>query len=793
MLKRTQNKPDKICKGGSHLTSLKSREPIHKLQARLIEQENQNKHLKKELAELEASQKKFFRLFDEAPAAYFTLDVKGQIIDLNQAAADLLGTPKETLLHTCFDRFVVPDARQRFKIYIHEAFQQAIQRTCEVELFIENSISIAVKLTSRICLDTNLSFPQLNMIITDVSRLKFENAKHYKNARFFQGILDSIQDDIMIVDSDGNIILTNYWLELKYSQHMPLRGKKFNQVFCRQNKPDSDCPIIETISNGDVHSKIISQTDKEGKDTWSQLTAFPLTGSNRQLVGTVVYSKDITELKKAEMLLKESEARYRQILDHAPAGILEIDYSTGSLTSVNDVMCKLSGYSREELLAIPAINLLAPESRPIFKDRLHRIAKDLPVKEIVEYKIKKKDGSFIWVLLNARFLKKDDKISGATVVIHDITRRKKAEELARYKELFDNVAEKVVIFNRSGKIIEFNNIALEQSGYLREELLNHSYKDFICKDQIILVDHALTKIHQSRQARFEVELQLKNETTILHAISARLVSYQGRICLLCVARDISDAKLMQDTLIRSERLAATGQLAASIAHEINSPLQGIAALLNVIKNSHSSDTELNKNISLIKDAFSSIRNTVKNLLDLNRPGRELKQPTDINSVISGTVQLVRSHLKNSKVLVKQNLSKDLPKIIISPQKLGQVFLNLINNSVEAITGISSKNFNKLKQQNFFGGEITITTSREKHNIVIRFSDNGPGIPAEDMEHIFDPFYTRKKAMGMGIGLSICYGIIEEHNGTITAQNGAQGGAVFNITLPLEKKEERSTL
>lgn len=786
MLNHTQNKPDKICKGGSHLKTLKPREPIHKLHARLTELENQNKQLKKNQAELEASQKKYFDLFNQSPAAYFTLDVKGQIIDLNPAAADLLGSPKETLLHTCFDRFVVPEARQRFETYIHQVFQQTNQHACEIELFIENSATIAVELTCRICRDDSSS-PRLNMVVIDVSLLKFENNKHYKNARFFQGILDSIQDDIMIVDPDGNIILTNYWLELKYSQQMPLRDKKFYKVFCRQNEPGLDCPIIETIANGDVHSKIISQADKDGKNTWNQITAFPLTGANHQLVGTVVYNKDITALKETEKLFKESEARYRQILDHAPAGIFKIDYSTGRLSNINDVMCELSGYSREELLAISAINLLAPESQPIFKDRLHRFAKALPVEETVEYQIKKKDGTLFWALLNAGFLKKNGKISGATVVIHDITLRKKAEELARYKELFDNVAEKVIIFNRSGKIIEFNNIALEQSGYQREELLNHSYKDFISKDQLISVNQVLTKLHQSKQAQFEVDIHLKDGTTILHAISARVVSYQGRTCLLCVARDISEAKLMQDTLIRSERMAATGQLAASIAHEINSPLQGIAALLNVIKNSHSSDIELNKNISLIKDAFNRIRTTVKNLLDLNRPGRVLKQPTDINSLISGTVQLVQSHLKNSKVIVTQNLSKDLPKIIISPQKLGQVFLNLINNAVEAIIGISSKDFNKLKQQNFFGGEITITTSLENQRIMICFSDNGPGIPPEDMEHIFDPFYTRKKAMGMGIGLSICYGIIEEHKGTITAQNRAQGGAVFNISLPLETR------
>jgi signal transduction histidine kinase len=241
--------------------------------------------------------------------------------------------------------------------------------------------------------------------------------------------------------------------------------------------------------------------------------------------------------------------------------------------------------------------------------------------------------------------------------------------------------------------------------------------------------------------------------------------------------------MLQNQLIRSERLAATGQLAASIAHEINSPLQGITALLNVIRTKYKKDKKLLKQLDLVKSAFESIRDTVRNLIDLNRPGKEKKQPMDINQVIQNTSTLVRSFLIKSRVRINLNFAAKKSKLTASPQQLGQVFMNLINNAVEAITG-SPQFQKKLKEDPTYSGDIFIETFNQNNDLIIKVKDSGPGIAKKDLEYIFDPFFTRKKTMGMGVGLSICYGIIEDHKGNIIAENDKDGGAVFTITLPL---------
>jgi signal transduction histidine kinase len=258
---------------------------------------------------------------------------------------------------------------------------------------------------------------------------------------------------------------------------------------------------------------------------------------------------------------------------------------------------------------------------------------------------------------------------------------------------------------------------------------------------------------------------------------------EGRIFTVT---DITQTKLMQEQLIRTERLAATGQLAASIAHEINSPLQAVTVMLGTLKKKYNGDMALSGQLALLKGAFGSIRDTVKNLLDLNRPGNEPKQPTNVNDIIENIVDLVRSHLKKNRIKVNLDLSSNIPDINASPMQLNQCFLNLINNAIEAIIGAKSIKNNPMVDM-AEDRAITIKTNLEKGKVIVRITDTGPGIPEGDLQHIFDPFFTRKKRMGMGVGLSICHGIIEEdHNGIITAENSPRGGVVMTVILAANK-------
>jgi len=500
------------------------------------------------------------------------------------------------------------------------------------------------------------------------------------------------------------------------------------------------------------------------------LCLFIIFGSHSQSI--------INKLKLAKQKLDESEELWRSLVETAPDIITTVDRE-GTIRFINQ---SIGALSPAKTMGKCFYDFLPQQYHEIAMDSVESV---FHTGETDSFEVCAGEGHApTWYTYRVGPLRISGKVVAATIITTNTTEFKQAEELMRYKELFDNVAEGVFICKRKGQLIESNDRVLESTGYSKPELLDLNITDLVDADQISFIEKIMQQVSTEKEARFEVNLKAKDGALIPNEINCRYVSYLGEFCFLCVARDITKTKMLHDQLIRSERLAATGQLAASIAHEINSPLQGITALLNVIGTKHKKDKKLLEKLDLVKSAFESIRDTVRNLIDLNRPGKEKKQPMDINQVIENTSTLVRSYLTKSRVKINLNLKAQKSRLTASPQQMGQVFMNLINNAVESITGAPEFQ-EKLKQTPTHSGEISIDTYNRTKEIVIKVKDTGLGFTKEDLEHIFDPFFTRKKTMGMGVGLSICHGIIEDHKGYIIAKNDKRGGAVFTITLPLK--------
>ena len=499
------------------------------------------------------------------------------------------------------------------------------------------------------------------------------------------------------------------------------------------------------------------------------LCLFIIFGSHSQSV--------INKLTLAQKKLNESEELWRSLVATAPDVITTVDRQ-GTVHFINQ---DISNFTPDKIIGQRFYNYLPFDYRDLAEDIVESVFRTGHSESFEVCADEDRDPR--WYTYRVGPLRISGKVVAATIISTETTEFKRAEELRRYKELFDNVAESVFMITRKGRFIEANDPLLEATGYTQQELADLNITDLLESQQIDVMESMMKQVSQEKEARFELELKTKDGQHIPTEVNCRYVMYLGEPCFLCVARDITQTKLLQNQLIRSERLAATGQLAASIAHEINSPLQGITALLNVIQTSYENDHELLKKLDLVKSAFTSIRDTVRNLIDLNRPGTENKQLIGLNDVIENTSALVRSYLKKNKIDISLNLGAGQHTIDASPQQMGQVFMNLINNAVESIT-TDPKYQEKLEQFSMSSGEIAIDTYNRKNEIVIQIKDNGPGIAQNDLDHIFDPFFTSKKTMGMGVGLSICHGIIEDHRGVITAENGSDGGAIFTIRLPI---------
>jgi len=224
--------------------------------------------------------------------------------------------------------------------------------------------------------------------------------------------------------------------------------------------------------------------------------------------------------------------------------------------------------------------------------------------------------------------------------------------------------------------------------------------------------------------------------------------------------------------MESERLAIIGQLAADVAHEINNPLQGIVAYSHLLMERIPGENSTKDSVRKIVNQANRCTEIIRGLLDFSRQRKPQKRPSDVNLILHECVSLIDSQALFHNIQIIKDFKENLPPVVIDPSQMQQVFMNLIMNAAEAMDG---------------NGSLTLTTRLEPVEgfIEIEFTDTGHGISAENLERIFDPFFTTKEmGHGTGLGLAISYGIIKEHQGTISVQSEVDKGTTFVVRLPV---------
>jgi len=261
------------------------------------------------------------------------------------------------------------------------------------------------------------------------------------------------------------------------------------------------------------------------------------------------------------------------------------------------------------------------------------------------------------------------------------------------------------------------------------------------------------------------------EENLMVAISRQLATTIEKVRLYeetCKAYE--DLRRTQEQLLQSEKMSAVGQLIAGVAHELNNPLTAILGYAQLLESEGLNERAQDYVAKMFKQAQRTHR-VVQNLLSFARQRKPERSEVDIRKVLEETLTLRDYDLKVNNIVVEKDLGPEAALVVADPHQIEQVFLNIINNAVDAVleTGRS--------------GKLKIRVFCENGDVCAQFADDGPGI--KDPKRIFDPFYTTKNVgKGTGLGLSICYGIVKEHGGDITAHNAAEGGAVIEVRLPM---------
>lgn len=232
---------------------------------------------------------------------------------------------------------------------------------------------------------------------------------------------------------------------------------------------------------------------------------------------------------------------------------------------------------------------------------------------------------------------------------------------------------------------------------------------------------------------------------------------------------VNQLRRLQAQLMQSERMAATGELAAQIAHEINNPLGIIKNYVGIAKLLMTEEDPNRENLLIVDQEINRIAGIVRRLLKFAKPGTEDIQSVQINQVLEELLALLRGQLFRRKIDVALELADNLPEVSVSTDQMRQVFLNLIKNAEDAMPD---------------GGTLAVRTRYRKGQVEIEIADTGCGIPTEDVKNIFEPFYTTKGVKGTGLGLSVSYGIVKNYNGEINVDSEPGIGTTFTIQLPV---------
>jgi two-component system NtrC family sensor kinase len=352
--------------------------------------------------------------------------------------------------------------------------------------------------------------------------------------------------------------------------------------------------------------------------------------------------------------------------------------------------------------------------------------------------------------------------------------RERSQLNARYRRVIETTRDAIVITDLQRTVIFANPAAHELFGYPGEQLLGMRVNDTIPPDVRGMVasmeSAALGGAPQSYETRI---VRANGEQRTVAVRTAPLRDGEQTSGVVASLRDVTDDHLLSTQLLQREKLAAMGQLVSGVAHELNNPLAGIMAFAQLLELAPDIPEEQRDAVQTIHREARRAARIVSNLLLFARQRVPEHTDTDINAVLHDTLELRRYVLHTQQIEVVIDLDASVPTVRADPFQLQQVVLNLLTNAEHALTGVPTPR------------RITLQTRRVGEHIIAHITDNGRGISAEQIDRIFNPFFTTKEVgEGTGLGLSISDGIIRQHGGEITVHSEQGRGTTFSIRLPI---------
>ncbi|ARK31321.1 ATP-binding protein [Halalkalibacter krulwichiae] len=341
------------------------------------------------------------------------------------------------------------------------------------------------------------------------------------------------------------------------------------------------------------------------------------------------------------------------------------------------------------------------------------------------------------------------------------------ESESKYRLIAENMTDIILLLDMNGMILYASPSLGNVLGFPLKSYIGESSFDIIhSEDKQSVMTRFEQVINTLSSSQMETYLVNSNgEAVLFEGVGTPVIGENGEPeHVLIVGRDITEKRKAEEQLSKSEKLSVVGELAAGVAHEIRNPLTSIKGFVQLFQQG----IIKNEFFEIIFTEFVRIEEILKEFLTLAKPQEIQVKKADVTSILKDVETLLKSEMNLRNVQMIQEYKQNLPQIMCDINQIKQVFINIVKNSIEAISG---------------SGFVEIQASVEEGNILIKISDNGIGISEERLQRLGEPFYSNKEK-GTGLGLMLCFRIIQQHNGSITVKSKENYGTTVEVKLPV---------
>ncbi|MFI5180679.1 MAG: PAS domain S-box protein [Thermoanaerobaculia bacterium] len=732
-------------------------------------------------ADLRHRKSQFRAVLETLQDSYFRTNLEGRFVLLSPSTPKMYGygSVDEMLGQSAEILYAHPEHRQRALAEIRE---KGYVRDRIGKVRRKDGSTFWVSLNAQPWFDESGRLAGVEGVARDITaRMETEEALRRSEERY-RSFLEEIPIGIFRTTPDGRILLANPALvkmlgydSLDDLRHRNLEQQGFEPGYSREE-------FKQTIErDGEIRGRESAWTRKDGNVLFVRESARAVRGPDGKVLyydGTV---EDITERRQTESALRESEERYRSLVEGSSNAVML--HSEGRFVFVNPAAVKLFGASSpEQLLGQPILERVHPDFRNPVKGRIVSLHGGLPIPEMVE-RFLKLDGSEIEVEVTASRVSLKGKET-IQVEARDVTERRKAESALRgseerYRRIVENATEGIWVVDGNLRTTLANRAFARMLGYEPKEMIGTPATTYSFPENLDELGRHMDARRRGVEETYERRFRRKDGRECWCLLSATpMFDYDGRFAgSFGMLNDITERRSLQEQLRQSQKMEAVGLLAGGIAHDFNNLLTVITGNIEMLLSMLRPEDPTTLIAGEIRHAGERAAALTRQLLAFSRKQVLAPKVVDLNDIVSGAEKMLR-RLIGEDVALTCLLDPRLSPVKVDPAQIEQVILNLAVNARDAMPR---------------GGSLTIetrNTSRsarppgDRPHVLLTVSDTGTGMSADVKAHLFEPFFTTKEAgKGSGLGLATVYGVVKQSDGDIAVESEPGVGTTFRILIP----------